>query len=242
MPILPIDAGRYGSNEMKMIFEEEKSLEYQLEFAAVVAEVQAELGLIPIDASKEILEIVKSKRIKIKRIKELESRTEHDTAAMVEAISELSNIAKPWIHYGLTSYDVIDTRISMQVRDALIIIKDKLKQIIRILIGYAEKYKDLPAVGRTHGQHASIISFGLKFAVWLTDLIAHLEHLDELKHRVLLCKTLGVVGTGSLMGRNALKVQEMVSKRLGLYAVDAATQVISRERIAELLQFIALVG
>ncbi|MEM2856747.1 MAG: adenylosuccinate lyase [Candidatus Nitrosocaldaceae archaeon] len=242
MPILPIDAGRYGSNEMKMIFEEEKSLEYQLEFEAVVAEVQAELGLIPIDASKEILEIVKSKRIKIKRIKELESRTEHDTAAMVEAISELSNIAKPWIHYGLTSYDVIDTRISMQVRDALIIIKDKLKQIIRILIGYAEKYKDLPAVGRTHGQHASIISFGLKFAVWLTDLIAHLEHLDELKHRVLLCKTLGVVGTGSLMGRNALKVQEMVSKRLGLYAVDAATQVISRERIAELLQFIALVG
>lgn len=242
MPILPIDAGRYGSNEMKMIFEEEKSLEYQLEFEAVVAEVQAELGLIPIDASKEISEIVKSKRIKINRIKELESRTEHDTAAMVEAISELSNIARPWIHYGLTSYDVIDSRISMQIRDALIIIKDKLKQIIKILIYYAERYKDLPAVGRTHGQHASIISFGLKFAVWLTDLIAHLEHLDELKHRVLLCKTLGVVGTGSLMGKNALKVQEMVSKRLGLYAVDAATQVISRERIAELLQFIALVG
>ncbi|GIU72082.1 MAG: adenylosuccinate lyase [Candidatus Nitrosocaldaceae archaeon] len=242
MPILPIDAGRYGSKEIRAIFDEQRTLDYQLEFEMVVAEAQSELGLIPKDASREIAEIVKSKKITTDIVKELEKKTEHDTAAMVQAISDLANIAKPWIHYGLTSYDVIDSRISMQVRDALNIIEPKIKELLSLLIDHALKYKELPAVGRTHGQHASIISFGLKFGVWISDMIAHLQHLNELKPRVLLCKTLGVVGTGSLMNKDALRVQELVAKKLGLYPIDAATQVISRERHAELLQFIALLG
>ena len=242
MPILPIDAGRYGSNEIRAIFEEQQTLDYQLEFEAIVAEAQSELGLIPSSASREIRKIVDSNSITVEMVKELEKKTEHDTAAMVEAISILAKEAKPWIHYGLTSYDVIDSRISMQIRDALAIIEPKIKQLLSLLIEYAIKYKELPAVGRTHGQHSSIISFGLKFAVWISDLTAHLQHLNELKPRVLLCKTLGVVGSGSLMKSNALKVQELVADKLGLYPVDAATQVISRERHAELLQFIALLA
>jgi adenylosuccinate lyase len=240
MPILPIDAGRYGSREIRAIFEEQQTLDYQLEFEAIVAEAQSELGLIPSSASKEIRQIINSRKITVDMVKELEKKTEHDTAAMVHAISDLAEEAKPWIHYGLTSYDVIDSRISMQIRDVFAIIEPKIKQLLAILIEHALKYKELPAVGRTHGQHASIISFGLKFAVWISDLLAHLEHLNQLKPRILLCKTLGVVGTGSLMSKDALKVQELVASKLGLYAVDAATQVISRERHAELLQFIAL--
>ncbi|HLG36572.1 MAG TPA: lyase family protein, partial [Nitrososphaera sp.] len=104
------------------------------------------------------------------------------------------------------------------------------------------EFKAVPAVGRTHGQHASIISFGLKFAVWAAEMVKHVERIEQGKKRFLLCKTLGVVGTGSLMGESALEVQTIVAKGLNLYPVDAATQVIPRERFAEMQFCIALIG
>jgi len=106
----------------------------------------------------------------------------------------------------------------------------------------AVKYKDLPAVGRTHGQHASIISFGLKFANWAFEMAKHIERIEEIKKRVLICKTLGVVGTGSLMGSQALEVQKRVSKKLGLLPAEVATQIIPRERYAEYVFQLALLG
>ena len=243
MPILPIDAGRYGSEEVKRIFEEEQVLKYNLEFEAVVAEAQGMLGIIPKDASNEIAYKARSNLVRIDRVKELEAVREHDVAAMVEALVEVcSDIAKPWVHYGLTSYDVVDTRIAMQIRDSLKIIEDKVKRLTLLLVDKALAYKDIPAVGRTHGQHASIISFGLKFAVWASDMLMHLERLKEIKKRVLVCKTLGVVGTGSLMRDKALEVQRIVAERLNLYPVDAATQVVSRERIAEFIAALTLIA
>jgi adenylosuccinate lyase len=243
MPILPIDAGRYGSEEVKRIFEEEQVLKYSLEFEAVVAEAQGMLGIIPKDASNEIAYKARSNLVRIDRVKELEAVREHDVAAMVEALVEVcSDIAKPWVHYGLTSYDVVDTRIAMQIRDSLKIIEDKVKRLTLLLVDKALGYKDIPAVGRTHGQHASIISFGLKFAVWASDMLMHLERLKEIKKRVLVCKTLGVVGTGSLMRDKALEVQRIVAERLNLYPVDAATQVVSRERIAEFIAALTLIA
>ncbi len=243
MPILPIDACRYGSEEVKRIFEEEQILKYNLEFEAVVAEAQGILGIIPKDASNEIAHKARSNIVKIDRVKELEAVREHDVAAMVEALVEVcSDIAKPWVHYGLTSYDVVDTRLAMQIRDSLKIIEGKVKRLTLLLVDKALTYKDLPAVGRTHGQHASIISFGLKFAVWASDMLMHLERLKEIRKRILVCKTLGVVGTGSLMGAKALEVQRIVAERLNLYPVDAATQVISRERIAEFIAALTLIA
>ncbi|MEM2761044.1 MAG: adenylosuccinate lyase [Nitrososphaerales archaeon] len=243
MPILPIDTGRYGSDEIKRVFEEQKRLEYELEFEACVAEAQGELGLIPVRAAKEIAAKARSGRITVKRVKELEAVSEHDTAAMVESISELcSESAKPWIHYGLTSYDVVDTVISMQIRDSLQVIRPKIIKLTTLLAEKAVKYRDVPAVGRTHGQHASIISFGLKFAVWASDMINHIERLTELQKRVLACKTLGVVGTGSLMGKKALDVQKLVAKKLKLHPVEAATQVVSRERYAEFMFAVAVIA
>ena len=135
--------------------------------------------------------------------------SEHDTAAMVEALSEqVSAKSKLWIHYGLTSNDVIDTSICMQMREAFSIIESKVAKLAHILVDRALEFKDVPAVGRTHGQHASIISFGLKFAVWAVEMAKHIERIKEGKKRFLLCKTLGVVGTGSLMGDKALEVQK----------------------------------
>jgi adenylosuccinate lyase len=243
MPILPIDSGRYGSAEIKQIFEETKRLQYQLDFEAAVADSQAQIGMIPIDASKEILRGAKSGRVSLQRVKELEAISEHDTAALVEALSEqCSDKAKPWVHYGLTSNDVVDTSTSMQVKDAFEIIEPKIAKLATMLTERAMEFRNQPAVGRTHGQHSSIISFGLKFAVWAAEMAKHIERIEEGKKRFLLCKTLGVVGTGSLMGERALEIQETVAKALGLYAVDAATQVIPRERYAEMQFLIALIG
>jgi adenylosuccinate lyase len=243
MPILPIDSGRYGSNEIRKIFEEENRLRYQLNFEAEVALSQGKLNVIPLDASKEISRIVRSNKITMKKIKDLESISEHDTASIVQAMSEYcSPSAKPWIHYGLTSNDVVDTSTSMQLKDAFELIEPKILKLISRLINKVKRYNALPSVGRTHGQHASIISFGLKFAVWANELSHHIERIEEGKKRFLLCKTLGVVGTGSLMGLKALDVQNEVAKSLGLHSIEAATQVIPRERLAEVQFIISLIG
>ena len=243
MPILPIDSGRYGSKEMRDIFEDERRLQYQLDFEATVAQAQAQLGMIPADAADEITKGIRSGKVTPARVSELESVSEHDTAAMVEALSEqVSAKSKLWIHYGLTSNDVIDTSICMQMRDAFSIILPKVAKIGHLLIDRALEFRDLPAVGRTHGQHASIISFGLKFAVWAVEMAKHIERIKEGKKRFLVCKTLGVVGTGSLMGDEALEVQKIVAHNLGLHPVDAATQIVPRERFAEMQFCIALIG
>ncbi len=243
MPILPIDSGRYGSKEMKEIFDETKKLDYELKFEAAVAEAQAKVNLIPKDASEEITKIIASNRVRLDRIKDLEKVSDHDMAATVEAISELcSNNTKPWIHYGLTSNDIVDTSTSMQMYDAFKIIESKIQELIKELLRKAKENERLPAVGRTHGQHASIMSFGLKFAIWSNEMLDHLTRIEQGKKRFLLCKTLGVVGTGSLMREEALEVQKIVSEKLDLFPIEAATQIIPRERYAEMIFIIGLIG
>jgi adenylosuccinate lyase len=243
MAILPIDSGRYGSKEMREIFEDERRLQYQLDFEAAVAQAQAQIDMIPADAAKEIVKGARSGKVTLARVSQLEAVSEHDTAALVEALSEqVPAKAKPWVHYGLTSNDVVDTSTCMQMRDAFSIIESKVAKLALLLADRAVEFKAVPAVGRTHGQHASIISFGLKFAVWAAEMAKHVERIKEGRKRFLLCKTLGVVGTGSLMGDRALEVQEGVAQNLGLYPVDAATQVIPRERFAEMQFCIALIG
>ncbi len=243
MPILPIDSGRYGSKEMRDIFEDVSRLQYQLDIEAAVARAQAKVGILPDVAAKDITRAAQSGKVKLSRVSELESASEHDTAALVEALSEqVSPASKPWIHYGLTSNDVVDTATCMQMSEAFSLIESKCAKLASLLLEKAVEYKAVPAVGRTHGQHASIISFGLKFAVWAVEMAKHVERIEEGKKRFLLCKTLGVVGTGSLMGDDALDVQKITASSLGLHPTDAATQVIPRERFAEMQFLIALIG
>jgi len=183
MPILPIDGGRYGTKEMCEIFDEEKKIRYQLEIEATAAESQAAISMIPKDIAQNIAKIARSGKVTSKRIKELEAISDHDTAALVEALSELCKpTAKPWVHYGLTSSDLVDTSNSMQIRDALKIIEPKVAKLAIILAKLAMKFKDTPAVGRTHGQHASIIAFGLKFANWASEMSDHIERIEECKN------------------------------------------------------------
>ena len=243
MAILPIDNGRYGTKEMMDIFSEQKKVNYQLEIEGAAAISQSEIGIIPKTVGKTIHNVAMSGKITVKRIKELEAKSDHDTAALVESLSEkCTKDARPWIHYGLTSNDLVDTSNSMQMRDALQIIESKVAKMALLLAKRAVQHGKIPAVGRTHGQHASIISFGLKFANWAAEMAKHVERIEEIKKRVLICKTLGVVGTGSLMGAKSLEVQKRVAKRLNLFPADVTTQIIPRERYAEYVFELALIG
>ena len=243
MAILPIDSGRYGTKEMTRIFSEQNKIDCQLKIEGAAATSQSELGIIPKYAGAKILAAAKSKKITPKRIMRLEAKSDHDTAALVEALGqECPKDARPWIHYGLTSNDLVDTSNSMQIKDALEIIKTKVARLALLLADRAVKYRKTPAVGRTHGQHASIMPFGLKFANWADEMSRHVERIEEIKKRVLVCKTLGVIGTGSLMGAKSLEVQKRVAKILGLYPADVATQVVARERYAEYVFELALIG
>ncbi len=243
MAILPIDSGRYGTKEMIDIFSEQKKANYQLEIEGTVAIVQSAIGIIPKTAGKIIHNAAMSGKITVKRIKELEAKSDHDTAALVESLSEkCTKNARPWIHYGLTSNDLVDTSNSMQIRDALRIIEPKVAKMALLLAKRANQHGKIPAVGRTHGQHASIISFGLKFANWAAEMAKHVERIEEIKKRILICKTLGVVGTGSLMGAKSLEVQKRVAKQLNLFPADVTTQIVPRERYAEYVFELALIG
>ena len=243
MAILPIDSGRYGTAEMLAIFDEQRRVDYQIQIEGAVAGAQGVLDVIPQEAAKNITKVATPGRVTTKRIAELEAKSDHDTAALVEALAELcAETARPWIHYGLTSNDLVDTCTSMQMRDALNIIIPKAIKLAHSLTHMAETHAKLPAVGRTHGQHASIISFGLKFANWAEEIAVHVERLRSVSKRVSICKTLGVVGTGSLMGQNALMVQNMVAKTLNLSPIMVATQIIPRERYAEYIFSLALLG
>lgn len=243
MAILPIDSGRYGTAEMLAIFDEQRRVDYQIQIEGAVAGAQGVLDIIPQEAAQNITRVATPGRVTTKRIAELEAKSDHDTAALVEALAELcATTARPWIHYGLTSNDLVDTCTSMQMRDALNIIIPKAIKLAHSLIHMAKTHAKLPAVGRTHGQHASIISFGLKFANWAEEIAVHVERLRGASKRVSICKTLGVVGTGSLMGQNALMVQNMVAKTLNLNPIMVATQIIPRERYAEYIFSLALLG
>lgn len=228
---------------MVNLFREQNKIDYQLAIEGAAAVSQSEIGMIPKAVGKEIQRAARSGKITAKRIKQLEAKSDHDTAALVEALSEkCKQQARPWVHYGLTSNDLVDTSNSMQMKDALKIIQPKVGKLALLLAKKAVKYKDVPAVGRTHGQHASIISFGLKFANWAAEMSKHIERIEEIKKRILICKTLGVVGTGSLMGSQALEVQKRVARKLGLFPAEVTTQIIPRERYAEYIFQLALSG
>ena len=243
MAILPIDGGRYGTPEMRAVFGDQRKVDHQVRIEGAVAAAQGKLNVIPTHAARSIARAASPGEVTVARIAELEAKSDHDTAALVEALAEkCTRSARPWIHYGLTSNDLVDTSNSMQMRDALDIISPKVSELARMLSETSLKYADLPAVGRTHGQHASIMSFGLKFANWAEEMAEHGRRLSQARNRVVICKTLGVVGTGSLMGRAAVDVQREVAEALGMLPAPVATQVVPRERYAEYVFALALIG
>jgi len=243
LPILPIDTGRYGSAEMRHIFDEESKLQKWLDVEAAVAEAEASVGDIPKAAAEDIAENANTKAVTLARTKEVEKETRHDLMSMVMALTEAcKGEGKKYVHYGLTSMDVEDTTTALQFKEGFDIIEKQLDQLETTLASMVRKYRSLLMVGRTHGRHAGVITFGLKLAVWLSEIKRQKRRLRQVRERALVGKILGIVGTGAGLGKNALKIQEKALSRLGLKPAGLVTQVIQRDIHAEVVTYLALLG
>ena len=242
MPILPIDTGRYGTPEMLKIFEEETRVQKLLDVEAALALAHAEVGNIPKKDAEKIASMASTKYVKVERVKAIEKEIKHDIASLVRALSEVCGSSGAYVHLGATSYDIVDTANALQLKDALDLIEKKLANLKAILQKQAAQHKETIMIGRTHGQHALPITLGFKFAVWGYEVNRHLERLNECKKRVLVGKVSGAVGTQAGLGEHAEQIQELVMKRLGLHAAEISTQIVQRDRYAELVCIYAMVA
>jgi adenylosuccinate lyase len=242
LPILPIDTGRYGTPEMLKIFEEEARVQKLLDVEAALALAHAEVGNIPLKDAEKIAAVANTKYVKVERVKAIEKEIKHDIASLVRALSEECGSSSAYVHFGATSYDIVDTANALQLKDALAIIEKKLVDLKFILQNQAVKHKETIMIGRTHGQHALPITLGFKFAVWGYEIERHIERLNECKKRVLVGKISGAVGTQAGLGEHAEEIQKLVMKRLGLNAAEISTQIVQRDRYAELICIYASVA
>jgi adenylosuccinate lyase len=242
LPILPIDTGRYGTPEMLRIFDEETRVQKLLDVEAALALAHAEVGNIPRKDAEKIVAMASTKYVKIERVKAIEKEIKHDIASLVRALSELCGPSGAYVHLGATSYDIVDTANALQFKDALEVIEKKLVEFKVILQKQALLHKDTAMIGRTHGQHALPITLGFKFAVWGYEVNRQLERLEECKKRVLVGKVSGAVGTQAGLGEYAEQIQELVMKQLGLRAAEISTQIVQRDRYAELICLYASVA
>jgi|SRR5208282_2685714 len=235
LPILPIDTGRYGSEEMRRVFEEDTRFQKMLDVEAALAQARAEVGDIPPQAAEDIEMHASTKFVKIERVKEIEKTVEHETMALVEALSEVSEKGGAYVHLGATSADILDTATALQIKEGIVIIAHKLDELEGKLLTLSKNYRDTLIVGRTHGQLAIPMTLGLKFSVWLREVSRHVCRLAECRQRVLVGKMSGAVGTMAGLGKNAYQIQELVMNRLGLEYAEVSTQIIQRDRYAELI-------
>ena len=242
MPILPIDTGRYGTPEMREVFEEENRLQKMLDVEAALAWAHAEVGNIPKKDAEKIARMATLRYVRITRVKAIEKEIKHDVAAIVRALSEACGPSGAYVHLGATSYDIVDTANALQLKDALEIIENKLACLRRTLQEKTGKHKATVMIGRTHGQHALPITLGFKFAVWVCEVSRNIQRLRECKDRVTVGKISGAVGTQAGLGEHAPRIQELVMDRLGIRAAEISTQIVQRDRYAELVCVLALIA
>ncbi|MEM1545892.1 MAG: adenylosuccinate lyase [Candidatus Methanomethylicia archaeon] len=233
---------RYGSSDVKKIFSEETRIEKMLNVEAALARALAEFNEIPKEAADVISQKAKTEFVTPERIKEIEKKFKHDIVALINALAEQCGEYGEYVHFGATSNDIIDTAWALQLKDSIKVLGEKLIEISQILCEYALKYKDLVMVGRTHGQHAIPTTLGFKFAVYAAEVSRHIERLQEMLKRILVGKIRGAVGTMASFGPKALEIERRVLEELKLKPAEITTQVICRDRYAELISWIAITG
>lgn len=227
---------RYTRPEMGRIWTAENRYMKWLEVEIAACEAWAETGNIPKDA----LKVIKKKaRFDAERIDEIEKTVKHDVIAFLTSVAENVGPESRFIHKGLTSSDVVDTALSLLMRDASRIIIKDIKALMDVLKKKAFTYKDTPCMGRSHGVHAEPMTFGLKFALWYEDMKRNIARMKRAKEVISVGKLSGAVGTFSSI---PTAIEEMVCKRLGLMPEPVATQVVQRDRHAEYLATLALIA
>jgi len=242
LPILPIDTGRYGTPEMRRIFDEENRLQRMLEVEAALAWAHGEVGEIPKRDAEKIVERASTKHVKLRRVKEIEREIKHDVMALVRALAEVCGPSGAYVHLGATSSDILDTATALQLKEALNLIEKRLSDLELVRIKRAEQYRETMMMGRTHGQHALPTTLGFKFAVWAREAARHLQRLQDCRERLLIGKMSGAVGTQAGFGPHALKIQELTMKRLGIKPAEISTQIVQRDRYAEFICVLAIIA
>jgi len=227
---------RYTLPEMGALWSEQSKFQKWLEVEIAVCEVHAELGTIPRDA----LEQVKARaKFSVERINEIEKTTNHDVIAFTTNLSENIGAASRFVHFGLTSSDVVDTANALLLRDACDLLLKKIESLLEVLKRRAFEFKDTPQIGRTHGIHAEPTSFGLTFALWYDEMRRNRDRLRRARATVAVGKISGAVGTFAHLDP---VVEQKVCERLDLKAAPVSTQIIQRDCYAEYLSTLAIVA
>ncbi len=225
---------RYALPEMKELWAPEHRFQKWLELEVLACEAWADLGRIPVEAAQEIRE---KARFDVGRIAEIEAVTRHDVIAFVSCVAENVGPAGKYLHLGLTSYDIVDTALSLLMRDALDIILRSLDDLRSLLAAKAREYRDLPMIGRTHGVHAEPISLGLKFALWHAEMDRARGRLEQARREIGVGRLSGAVGTYAQLDPY---VENYVCRRVGLAPAKVSTQVLQRDRHAAYLAALAV--
>jgi adenylosuccinate lyase len=225
---------RYSRPEMRQIWSDERKFQIWLEIEILACEAMAEFGQIP---KQDAAEIRARARFSIPEIAEIEKRTSHDVIAFLENVAESVGPAARWIHQGLTSSDILDTALAVQLTESAKILGEDIKKLRSVVAGRAQNFKMTPMIGRSHGIHAEPITFGLKLALMFDEFGRAQERLSQTLERIRIGKLSGAVGTHAHLDP---AIERAVCDKLGLKPATISTQIVQRDRHAEFLATLAV--
>jgi adenylosuccinate lyase len=224
---------------MKAIFDEENRLQRLLDVEAALALAQAQVGNIKQDHADIVKKTASVRFVKLSRVQEIDAEINHEITAIIRVLSEQCGESGKYVHLGATSNDILDTAAALQLKDAISILEKGLAELKATLATRAKENRDTMMIGRTHGQYALPITFGLKIANYALEMHRHEQRLCECKTRILVGKMSGAVGTGSGFGPKAMDIQAAVMANLGLSVEESPTQIVARDRYVELMAVLA---
>jgi adenylosuccinate lyase len=225
---------RYTNPEMGRIWSEQRRYETWLQVEIAAAEAMAAAGIVPPDAARELRD---KGAFDIARIDEIEKTTQHDVIAFTTSVAEIVGPSARWLHFGLTSSDVVDTAQALQMVEACDLILQNMTRLGEAIKSRAAEHKHTPMIGRTHGVHAEVMTFGLKLALWYAEWLRDIERVRRAREKVRVGKISGAVGTFAHLDPS---IEADVCKRLGLVPAPISSQVIQRDRHAELMTALAI--
>ena len=228
---------RYAIPELRELFSETRKLALWLRIELLAAEAMHAGGVIPDDDWERIRD--SAALVDVARVREIEEESQHDVIAFLRSVTERLGPEGRWLHFGLTSSDILDTATAVTLRDATSFVEDELRLLAELLGGMAVAYRSTPMVGRSHGIHAEPITFGFKVAGWYAEVQRDQARLARAREGIAVGKVSGAVGTHAHVD---VEVERFVCHALGLAPDPAATQVVSRDRHAELLTALAILG
>ncbi|WP_042707667.1 adenylosuccinate lyase [Methanobrevibacter wolinii] len=239
MAIHPIEF-RYGTPEMKNIWEYENKLQKMLDVESALAQAEGQLGIIKKEYADEISKKANTNYVKLERVNEIEAAKKHDIASMVQGIAEqCDGEAGEYVHFGATSNDIVDTSNSLLLKDSIHVLEDKIIKLTNIILKLAKENKDKVCIGRTHGQHAIPTTYGMKFANWAAELKRQYDRLEHAKNNVCVGMLDGAVGTTAALGPQGWEVHKKVSEILDLPYATITNQVVQRDNHVEFIMVIA---